>query len=36
VFVGAGINWIGEFSPEINRIIKRKKHHSDPKTQSPK
>jgi hypothetical protein len=36
VFVGAGINWIVEFSPEINRIIKRKKHHSDPKTQSPK
>jgi hypothetical protein len=25
VFVGAGINWIGEFSPEISRILKRKK-----------
>jgi hypothetical protein len=26
VFVGAAINWIGEFSPEINRILKRKKN----------
>ena len=26
IFVGAGINWIGEFSPEITRILKRKKH----------
>jgi hypothetical protein len=28
VFVGAGINWIGEFSPEISRVLKRKKHGS--------
>jgi hypothetical protein len=28
VFVGAGINWIGEFSPEITRILKRKKRGS--------
>jgi hypothetical protein len=25
VFVGAGINWIGEFAPEIGRVLKRKK-----------
>lgn len=25
VFVGAGINWIGEFAPEIGKILKRKK-----------
>jgi hypothetical protein len=26
VFIGAGINWIGEFAPEITRVLKRKKH----------
>jgi len=25
VFVGAGINWIGEFAPEIGKVLKRKK-----------
>ena len=25
IFVGVGINWIGEFGPEITRIIRRKK-----------
>ncbi len=25
VFIGAGINWIGEFAPEITRVLKRKK-----------
>jgi hypothetical protein len=25
VFVGMGINWIGEFAPEIGRVLKRKK-----------
>jgi hypothetical protein len=26
IFVGAGINWLGEFAPEITRVVKRKKH----------
>jgi len=25
VFVGTGINWIGEFAPEIGKVLKRKK-----------
>jgi len=25
VFVGMGINWIGEFGPEIGKVLKRKK-----------
>ena len=25
VFVGMGINWVGEFAPEIGRVLKRKK-----------
>ena len=24
VFVGTGINWIGEFAPEIGKVVKRK------------
>lgn len=28
VFVGAGINWIGEFGAEISRVVRRKKHES--------
>jgi hypothetical protein len=24
VFIGSGINWIGEFAPEIGRVIKKK------------
>ncbi len=24
VFVGAGVNWIGEFAPEITRVLGRK------------
>jgi hypothetical protein len=26
VFVGAGINWLGEFAPEIVRVVRRKKN----------
>jgi hypothetical protein len=26
-FVGAGINWIGEFAPEITRVLRRKKRN---------
>ena len=26
-FVGAGINWIGEFAPEITRVLRRKKQN---------
>jgi hypothetical protein len=25
VFVGAGINWLGEFAPEIVGVLRRKK-----------
>ena len=32
VFVGAGINWIGEFAPEITRVLRRKKRN---KTATP-
>lgn len=28
VFVGAGINWLGEFGSEISRVIRKKKLHS--------
>jgi hypothetical protein len=28
VFVGMGINWIGEFAPEIGKVFKRKKRQS--------
>ncbi len=28
VFIGTGINWIGEFGPEIGRILHRKKSHN--------
>jgi hypothetical protein len=28
VFVGMGINWIGEFAPEIGKVLKRKKNRT--------
>ena len=24
IFIGSGINWIGEFAPEIGRVFKKK------------
>jgi hypothetical protein len=30
VFVGAGINWLGEFAPEIVRVVRRKKSEPVP------
>lgn len=27
IFVGAGINWIGEFGPEITRVVRRRKNN---------
>jgi hypothetical protein len=26
VFVGMGINWLGEFAPEIVRVVRKKKN----------
>jgi hypothetical protein len=26
IFIGVGVNWIGEFAPEIGRALRHKKH----------